>query len=838
MATTRSTTRRSTSRGSTTELRLALVCYGGVSLAVYMHGVTKELHKLARASRAFDAVDDTGAANPFTSDKEADTEATYFEALRSLAEGGRWLSVNIDIIAGTSAGGINGVVLAKALARDTDQRKLKQLWIDEGDLKKLLRAWPIGGVATRGVLAAVRQLFSLNKPTSPLRGEQMSTLLVQALDDMESRAGDSTLMMPNGELELFVTTTDMHGFEVLVPSGVGGPSQRDRYHAQVLQFRGDPHDTSDFGKGANPALAFSARATSCFPGAFAPVSLPSFHQESGQQVTPTEHLFRYPYEELGRQSKDAWFVDGGVLDNAPFDLVIDAIRRHPARTEVVRHVIYVQPDPGRPLEQPAPSRDTSKGEGWLAGLRKTLVGVKGSHPILLELLKLRDLNYKIAQVGDIANREMEEVLAQMKAALEEQAFVDGTTASDSAAAQALGTMDDAKRVQAMSDAMRLRAAELLRPSWATYQRLKVEAAGRRMADEIAARLVYPPDSGRSSFVRAAISEWARSRPEWRDPDPNALGRLLGPVDMPYRERRLMLLLAGVNALYGPPGATTAGPPAEDLNELKHRGWQELHRMQNLPSEVVSGEEFAAVTSFLGADLGDHLYDDPKRFAADHGDEFQAVFRLYHDRLEAALATGSTGLWEAFESVTKSWQPQHRLELLSRYAGFPLWDGIIFPTISLSELPQFTPIGISQFSPLTASVLEQPDGTPKLEGIGMAHFRGFMSPQWRENDYLWGRLDATELVLRTVLQAGRRSTQLKPGVDLVASDQRKAMRSAGDELLLDALAQVLDSESDLGRVRGLRDRIRDQVAGLRGLFEPASATVEADTPPTDVPSLSG
>ena len=34
------------------ELRIALVCYGGVSLAVYMHGVTKEVWKLARASRA------------------------------------------------------------------------------------------------------------------------------------------------------------------------------------------------------------------------------------------------------------------------------------------------------------------------------------------------------------------------------------------------------------------------------------------------------------------------------------------------------------------------------------------------------------------------------------------------------------------------------------------------------------------------------------------------------------------------------------------------------------------------------------------------------------------
>ena len=36
------------------ELRLAIVCYGGVSLAIYMHGITKELHKLARASRKFD----------------------------------------------------------------------------------------------------------------------------------------------------------------------------------------------------------------------------------------------------------------------------------------------------------------------------------------------------------------------------------------------------------------------------------------------------------------------------------------------------------------------------------------------------------------------------------------------------------------------------------------------------------------------------------------------------------------------------------------------------------------------------------------------------------------
>ena len=32
------------------ELRIALICYGGISLAVYMHGVTKEVWRATRAS--------------------------------------------------------------------------------------------------------------------------------------------------------------------------------------------------------------------------------------------------------------------------------------------------------------------------------------------------------------------------------------------------------------------------------------------------------------------------------------------------------------------------------------------------------------------------------------------------------------------------------------------------------------------------------------------------------------------------------------------------------------------------------------------------------------------
>src|SRR6266567_8134124 len=101
------------------ELRLALVCYGGVSLAVYMHGVTKELRKLVVASRAFEQHPDE---NRFGEDA---TERAYFEALRALAASGTPARVVVDVVSGTSAGGINGVFLAKALACDGDDTALR-----------------------------------------------------------------------------------------------------------------------------------------------------------------------------------------------------------------------------------------------------------------------------------------------------------------------------------------------------------------------------------------------------------------------------------------------------------------------------------------------------------------------------------------------------------------------------------------------------------------------------------------------------------------------------------------------------------------------------------------
>jgi len=91
------------------ELRLALVCYGGVSLAVYMHGITKEIWKLCRASMR------RHHRAPDTLPPAEDSELVYGELLEAMAPV-LSLRVSTDIIAGASAGGINGILLGQVLA--------------------------------------------------------------------------------------------------------------------------------------------------------------------------------------------------------------------------------------------------------------------------------------------------------------------------------------------------------------------------------------------------------------------------------------------------------------------------------------------------------------------------------------------------------------------------------------------------------------------------------------------------------------------------------------------------------------------------------------------------
>lgn len=750
------------------ELRLALVCYGGVSLAVYMHGVTKELHKLVRASRAFDANDnDPSAANPF----DTDSEHVYYDALATLARNGRPLSVAVDIIGGTSAGGINGVVLAKAIALNASQDKLRELWIAEAQITKLLRAPEFLGLHGQALVAVAQKLLHLADSTSMLKSDVMSRLLLGALADMDSNRSTEppTLIPDGGSLELFVTTTDLFGYKVTVPTGAGGRSQHDRGHAQVMQFSaGAPASGADGFAGRDTySLAFAARATSAFPAAFAPVSIEKFRGELGDDGPDEDSgdvqqsIFRYDYAENGYDAERSEFVDGGLMDNAPFDLVIDAIARKPAEREVLRRLIYIEPDPQCRLDDDAHADQdrADKHEPGLLDIKAPLT----AHPFLADLIKLRDLNARIASIGAISDRQMAEIADTIVAAQQSDA-----TLRSGPIAQQLG---DLAAAQALSDQMQRNAQIEIRPTWNTYQRTKAIAVAERIAQAINRVNKMPPQSSTATFCTSVLTEWVRQQHFWEAGDPEDLvnpdnplaptasapadhrneqtiSDFLRPRDTPYRERRLLYILQGINGLYG----TDGGPPSSILDALKKVVWGQLADTQAAPEKAI--EQLRDEAAFLHPEaLRDKRFDVPSDFVEAHRDELATLFARYPERIESLAGDGSSALWEAFSHALDSsqephytWRDRDKSALGLRYLGFPRWDALLYPVISLSQLPQFTPIPVSQFSPIEATALDREGDQPKLYGKQLHHFGAFVKPEYRVNDYLWGRLDAAELIV--------------------------------------------------------------------------------------------
>jgi patatin-related protein len=793
--------------GRARELRLALVCYGGVSLAIYMHGVTKELHKLVIASRQFDKLGSEGT-NPFDADTES--EHSYFEALRDLTkDDGRDrrdpLSVSIDVISGTSAGGINGVCLAKVLCRNSSQEELKDLWINQADLKVLLRSPGIGGWQLRAVLAAGWTLAGADKPRSPLRGEVISQLLFKAINSMDKQAkiADPTLVPDGGSLDLFVTTTDLDGIPIRVATGAGGISQRETDHAQVVQFQADGGDADDFTAQDNGALAFAARATSSFPGAFPPVSLSSFATELGGAAFDDQRVtdrFRSPYQAGGAEK--AWFVDGGVLDNAPFDLSIEAIAGKPAESEVLRRLIYIQPDPGVALDAPADPHPDDDGPdepepGWLPALWSSVGKVKGSHSILRDLQSIRTMNARIAEIGDITNNDT--TMTTVNKAIDDAL----ASAKDTTPAWTVGTLAGAG-----TDAQKLHTSvpTFVGNLYPTYCRLKAEATAHHVAGEIVRQLKLPPESAVASFIHEVWVEWVKGLPEWKDAD--KLMATVGPGDVPYRERRLLFVLAGVSDLYRNAG-TPGWPTRPQLDTLKAAGWAAMKELQDASARSFHDGSLA----FLDlAQSSDAVFSDPAAFAADPANfqRLSSVFDSWSTDVVKRVSGRVAVMWQQFDEQTADWPEDLRKGLLSRYLGFPLWDSLIFPVIALSKLPQFTPIRVSQYSPLAAMALDAvPETDPdkvndsgKLRGISLHHFAAFTDKWRRENDYLWGRLDAAELILRTL-----NDTRSDTAEQVTTAEQARAL--AGKQLK-PALAAILKSESDLSDRQELRDKLQIQI----------------------------
>src|SRR6266700_1846218 len=92
------------------EVRLGLVLYGGVSLAIYINGVAREFFRASRGQGVY----------------------TLIKLLTDS-------DIVVDIVSGTSAGGVNGSFLGYALCNQKEFADFEALWRDLGDISRLMR---------------------------------------------------------------------------------------------------------------------------------------------------------------------------------------------------------------------------------------------------------------------------------------------------------------------------------------------------------------------------------------------------------------------------------------------------------------------------------------------------------------------------------------------------------------------------------------------------------------------------------------------------------------------------------------------------------------------------
>src|SRR6266699_6792940 len=140
---------------------------------------------------------------------------------------------------------------------------------------------------------------------------------------------------PSGQsLDLFVTLTDYYGYQQLVQIH-DPPLIHERDHHHVLHFAYRRHSDgkveSDFDLDNAPGLAFAARATSSFPGAFPPARIVEMDevvaQRQGRWPRRAEFIAKgFPnHLRADIDPATASFLDGSVLNNRPFQQAISAI---------------------------------------------------------------------------------------------------------------------------------------------------------------------------------------------------------------------------------------------------------------------------------------------------------------------------------------------------------------------------------------------------------------------------------------------------------------------------------------------------------------------------------
>ena len=759
------------------ELRIALVCYGGVSLAVYMHGVTKELWKLLLASRAIHADERC----------EDGSQAVYAALLTRLQEEhGLRLSVLTDIVAGASAGGINSVFLAQAIHSGQSLDPLTDLWLSEADIDVLLDPDARPGARTAKFWMSPVVNYLLQRPGNdvnasvapetreevreklsrlirsrwfepPFSGIGLARLFTRALQAMAARPESPPLLPAGHPLDLFVTATDF-----------SGRMQPLRLHSPELVYESE-HRLSIGFRGTTPAqageplaplldLVFATRATSSFPGAFPPLQVAEIEQLAQEEALawPSRDAFLeriVPQHARDQELDSLALIDGSVLVNAPFADAMAVLRDRPAHREVDRRFVYIDPTPDRSFTP----REQAKAPGFVSTIFGAVSAIPREQPIRDNLEALESASREMATLSAIVESLRPEIEEAVEKLFGRTLFLDSPTP---------------KRLSAWRAKAQQAAWEQAGFAYHGYSQVKFAGIVAMLARTIAEAA---PRLGPRRLISDAIAEHLASQGLDRmsalrgGASPQAVA-LFREHDLAFRIRRLRLLAR----------RATQDRHAYELEEgasdaLRSAIYQALALYQSREPTASLGADFAALAA--------RVFEDP-------GAVLEAIAaRRELTRLDAEA---DALIAEALTALPAD----ARRHLLLTYLGFPFYDTVTLPLLRGEGTTEFNPVKVDRISPDDCHAIR---AGATLRGTEFYNFGAFFSRAYRENDYLWGRLHGAERL-----------------VDLVVStlDDGAVEAEVLARIKRDAFLAILAEEEDrLTADPELVDTIRSQVLGM-------------------------
>ncbi len=725
------------------EVRFAVVLNGGVSLAIWMGGVVSEIDRCTRRDSVYGRI---------------------LSALHARARA--------DVIAGTSAGGINGAALACAQVRpDAEFDRLLETWATRGAIRELLRSPWTGDPPSllKGDEFFLPELTGAFRQLLPESTREHDLHL--ASDRPISLRLTTTLLTPEPEV-----STDSLGRPVVQPR------QRGRFTFRRPWSRWDARQEDHFSPNGPiwptaGRLGLAARCTASFPVAFEPVFVP-VNDDPPDELHPD-------MAPVANFDRSRWCVDGGVLMNTPFGPVLDDIASAPADLQVRRLLLLVVPDPFTvegSLDQPDRARN-------LPSVRDTLVAVATApfnQSVDDDLEAWRRHNAMARARRDARTDLLQAISVQGLEPLAESLFPSYVSMRLRRAAASVATEIATQTPEEFTGQLAAQLAQPQTPHPSFIPRsFHIAAPDGHLSEHPAGTQVPAPEWtwGLAPLERLTVALLdLLKRLIWALPDVESRR---GVAALRAEAHEMRQLLAGARRDDEAFWRARLDEPPTALLEAAERWSSEL--LIHVPGEPEArpirevGTEVAGIIIGLGAEAaglvpaqgtpGDPLMGDPRlRHLAE-------VFRRESETAQARSAALQRAL--ALEVATVC-----------------LLEAQDTGSEDVVELVQ-----VSTNVPHTFAGHLTP--TDRVAGLRLGHFAAFLKESWRVNDWIWGALDGANRLITALLDPQRLARLVRQhpagpaaGAAAVLSDLGVTSQDACYQAGLDALVDPDLSRDDL------------------------------------------